>query len=269
MAKTRMLKHDLRTSEKVASWPIELRYFWVLLWGYVDDHGKGKDNPLLVKADCFPLDETITRATVDQWLWDLAEAGVIVRYSHGGDEYLAIKHWSEHQKPPHPTKDVLPAFSDPQSTARELHAPRMKDAGKTPAPFTNGLGRTGFEFGSGFVNESSPPAMVSTFHPVYNFDDFWAIWPRKEGKADALKAWNKAIGKHSQDAIVDAAREYAEHPDRPAKQFVPHGATWLNGERWNDGPPTAPEERSSKPTPEQRAYQTMSLAMDIDMKEIE
>jgi hypothetical protein len=60
MAKTRMLKHDLRTSEKVATWPIEIRYFWVLLWGYVDDHGKGKDTPLLVKADCFPLDPNIT-----------------------------------------------------------------------------------------------------------------------------------------------------------------------------------------------------------------
>jgi hypothetical protein len=65
MAKTRMLKPDLRTSEKVASWPIEVRYFWVLLWGYVDDHGKGKDNPLLVKADCFPLDPDITGETVD------------------------------------------------------------------------------------------------------------------------------------------------------------------------------------------------------------
>ena len=51
MAKSRMVSADIRTDEEVNSWPIELRYFWVMLWGYVDDFGRGRYNPRLVKAD--------------------------------------------------------------------------------------------------------------------------------------------------------------------------------------------------------------------------
>jgi hypothetical protein len=89
--------------------------------------------------------------------------------------------------------------------------------------------------------EHAPTAQVTVKTAVYSFDNFWTIWPRSEGKADALKAWTKAVRKTSDEVIYAAARAYANHPNRPAKQFVPHGATWLNGERWNDGEPTATE----------------------------
>lgn len=77
------------------------------------------------------------------------------------------------------------------------------------------------------------------------FDAFWSLWPRKEGKADAVKAWAKAVRKIDQTLLLELARQYVQHPNRPAKQFVPHGATWLNGERWNDGEPTAAEVKGS------------------------
>jgi len=259
MAKTRMMKHDLRTSEKVASWPIPIRYFWTLLWGYVDDHGKAKDNPLLVKADCFPLDPDITAETIDEWLWHLTDAHVVVRYTVEGTDYLAVINWGEHQKPPHPTKDVLPAFDDPRATRRDLHASRMKDAGEPSAPFTHGLGWVGSGFDLGFGSESSPPAMVPAIHPYRTFDDFWAIWPRKVGKGEAKKAWDKAALKKSPDELFAAALAYAEHKHRPAKQFVPHPATWLNGERWDDELPEPPEAEKRTQSPGDRAMQTVNL----------
>ena len=40
MARIRSVKPALRTSRVVASWPWPVRYFWVLLWGYLDDHGR-------------------------------------------------------------------------------------------------------------------------------------------------------------------------------------------------------------------------------------
>jgi len=172
MAKTRMLKNDLRTSEKVASWPVELRYFWVLLWGYVDDHGKGRDNPLLVKADCFPLDPDITHDTVNGWLWDLVAAGVIVRYTVDGHEYFQIVNWKEHQKPPHPTDDVIPSFDAPAAVRRALHEDFMKDAGSPPrnagAPHEDftpvfGLGRGWVEGGD--ANASKEPPLFCSAHP--------------------------------------------------------------------------------------------------------
>jgi hypothetical protein len=161
MAKTRMLKPDLRTSEKVASWPIEIRYFWVLLWGHVDDHGKAKDNPLLVKADCFPLDAQITGEVIDRWLWGLVSADVIVRYTVDGLELFQIKNWKEHQRPQHPTADNLPSFDNARARIRKLHAPLMHDAGGTLELLIPELSRDELGLGS--------PAVPSPFcisHPA-------------------------------------------------------------------------------------------------------
>lgn len=264
MAKTRMIKHDLRTSEKVASWPFEIRYFWVLLWGYVDDHGKGKDNPLLVKSDCLPLDPDVTAEQVDGWLWHLEAAGVIVRYTVEMTQYLAIVNWPEHQKPPHPTKDVLPAATDPRAVRRELHASRMNNAGEPSEDFTHELGWVESGFGSEVEKSAHLPAGVT-------FDDFWNIWPRKDKRKDAETAWNSAKRRAAPEVIVRVAAEYAAHPYRPAKQFVPYGATWLRGDCWKDPMPEAPEaiRRVGKQTPTERAMTTLSLATDIEMAGIE
>lgn len=260
MAKTRMIKHDLRTSEKVASWPFEIRYFWVLLWGYVDDHGKGKDNPLLVKSDCLPLDPEVTAEQVDGWLWHLQSEGVIARYMVDGAQYLAIVNWPEHQKPPHPTKDVLPAPTDPRATRRELHASRMKDAGDPTEDFTHELNWVGSGFGFEVEESAHLTAGVT-------FDDFWAVWPRKDKKKDAETAWRSAIRRSSAERIVEVATEYANHPNRPPKQFVPYGATWLRGDCWKDPMPEPPEadSRGGRPTPTERAMTTLTLATDIEM----
>lgn len=165
MAKTRMLKTDLRTSEKVASWPIELRYFWVLLWGYVDDHGKGRDNPLLVKADCFPLDPDITGEVIDGWLWSLVEAGVIVRYSLNDTDYVKVIHWSEHQKPQHPTPDVLPNPESAGAVLRRLHAPLMKSSGEVHEERTPELGLSRGELRRGDASSASEPPLFCSIHP--------------------------------------------------------------------------------------------------------
>jgi hypothetical protein len=68
------------------------------------------------------------------------------------------------------------------------------------------------------------------------FDEFWQLWPRREGKATAVKAWQKATKKISESDLVEKARAYVTSPTLPQAQFVPHAATWLNGERYNDEP---------------------------------
>ena len=72
------------------------------------------------------------------------------------------------------------------------------------------------------------------------FGEFWAIWPRHEARASALKAWVKALKKVDAETILEGARRLAESPHRPEKRFIPHGATWLNAERWTDPEPVAP-----------------------------
>jgi hypothetical protein len=75
-------------------------------------------------------------------------------------------------------------------------------------------------------NTSSPTVLM--------FDDFWNVWPRKEGKANALKAYQKAVKKISEPDLLAKVVLYVNSPNRPDVKFVPHAATWLNGERWLD-----------------------------------
>lgn len=108
MARIRSIKPEIRISEKVNSWPVELRYFWIMLWGYVDDHGRGRDNSKLIVADTYPLDDSVSAEDVSRWLEILASAKVIQRYTIDGKRYLSITNWSEHQRPSHPARSVIP-----------------------------------------------------------------------------------------------------------------------------------------------------------------
>lgn len=66
------------------------------------------------------------------------------------------------------------------------------------------------------------------------FARFWQAYPRKVGKADARKAFDKACHKLAPEEITGALERAKAAWTDP--QFIPHPATWLNGERWEDEP---------------------------------
>jgi uncharacterized protein YdaU (DUF1376 family) len=68
---------------------------------------------------------------------------------------------------------------------------------------------------------------------IDRFNVFWKQYPRKVAKPNALKAWNKikpddVVFKKMLDAINQQGLSSKEI------QFVPHPATWLNAQRWED-----------------------------------
>ena len=69
------------------------------------------------------------------------------------------------------------------------------------------------------------------------FDVFWAAYPRRVAKGAARKAWGKAVKKTEADAIMSALekqRSLGAFNVEPC--YIPHPATWLNQERWDDEP---------------------------------
>lgn len=114
MARIRSVKPSLRTSETVAAWPFEVRYAWVLLWGYLDDVGRGLDIPKTIAGDLFPLDDKVTAATVDRWLTVMSTArsddkdAPLCRYEANGRRYIHSVYWSEHQRPNRPLASQHP-----------------------------------------------------------------------------------------------------------------------------------------------------------------
>ena len=68
---------------------------------------------------------------------------------------------------------------------------------------------------------------------IDRFDTFWKHYPRKVAKPNALKAWLKI---QPDDALTKQiiAAVNAQGLCNKEIQFVPHPASWLNANRWED-----------------------------------
>lgn len=69
------------------------------------------------------------------------------------------------------------------------------------------------------------------------FDEFWAVFPLRRGKAPAEKAWSKAVRSTDPETIISGAARYRDElaslPDPPKTKW-PQG--WLTDRRWEDEP---------------------------------
>jgi len=72
---------------------------------------------------------------------------------------------------------------------------------------------------------------------IKTFDDFWACYPRRTHKAQARKAWAKLNPDYpTMYTIFKNLESRASTGEWSNKQFIPHAATYLNNERWEDEP---------------------------------
>ncbi len=76
-----------------------------------------------------------------------------------------------------------------------------------------------------------------------NFLSFWKVYPNKVAKKKTYEAWQKLEKREDMQVLLptllDAIekQKQAKTRDRANGEFVPewpHGATWLNGQRWED-----------------------------------
>ena len=70
-----------------------------------------------------------------------------------------------------------------------------------------------------------------------DFQEFWNVWPKRCAKADARKAWAQTKDIRPDltnllNAVKAACKTEAWMKD--GGKYIPHPATWLRGERWDD-----------------------------------
>jgi hypothetical protein len=86
-----------------------------------------------------------------------------------------------------------------------------------------------------------------TTHVPTAFDGFWKRYPRKVGKADAARAFTRALRRvESPDVILKALDRLIPAWARGDPKFIPHPSTWLNRDGWDDDPPPSdlPKDRN-------------------------
>lgn len=67
------------------------------------------------------------------------------------------------------------------------------------------------------------------------FETFWAAFPRKEAKKDAMKAWAQMTAEQKFAAVqsIPIHVQFWTLSGR-SRNYIPMPATWLRGERWTD-----------------------------------
>lgn len=113
-----------------------------------------------------------------------------------------------------------PLPSDPKQIVPPVAAPPRKKPGKTDEPAA--------------------------------FADFWQAWPKKEARADAVKAFAKLAPDDQALAASRADTWLAARPDLldPARyRFIPHATSWLNQARWTDAAPALASTTNASPNP--------------------
>lgn len=103
----------------------------------------------------------------------------------------------------------------------------------SPPSKEGGLGEGLTEASSAEIALIEPETVGPTVEDFFN--QFWEHWPKKMKKPDALKAFKRAVKEKraTPERIVQAAEIYSRSR-LPEKRFIPHPATWLNNDQWND-----------------------------------
>lgn len=81
------------------------------------------------------------------------------------------------------------------------------------------------------------------------FESFWAAYPKRVSKSNAVKAFAKIKPDDDLLAVMISAVEKQKQSDQWQKdngQYIPHPATWLNQRRWEDDMTVQQTEKSQE-----------------------
>lgn len=250
MARIRTIKPDAFKSDSLSSIPRGARWTFSGLWTYFDDDGRGRADPRLIAAELYPVDDETTVDDVADDLDALEGIGAVCRYVVAGKRYIHAPNW-HHQVINRPTESKLPPcpkcdgsviphgeLSEPSPPEKEKEV--EKEQGK----------------GSGTGNRETPAKADD------EFDRFWAAYPKRVGKGQARKAWDKAKKKASPIHITAAAADYCawHEAEETDPKFIRNPATWLNGENWTD-------ERPARKPPKTNVGKHLELVQQMAAKQ--
>ena len=135
MARSRILKPEFWSDEKLALVPREARLTFAGLWTCSDDYGVTKGHPAWLKSQIFPYDVDLPLEEFGVWLADLERIGVIDPFTANWETFFYIRNFSDHQRVDRPSKmrnppspaDLLASHSLP---SRESAAMKQKQKQK-------------------------------------------------------------------------------------------------------------------------------------------
>ncbi len=258
MPRIRYIKPEFFSDENIAELPMAARLLFQGLWCLADRAGRLEDRPKYIKAMVFPYDDIDAEAMLT--LLNSGSKRFIRRYQADDKRFIQIINFEKHQKPHHTEKaSDLPAPPIETEAPCSLTVNPPLPDGKTPALMGKGMGmEKGSKLSSSaYAADAHLPVSGKPLPDQQNlkntypqdFDTFWQAYPRKVGKAAALKRW-KTHNPPLTEVLkaLEVQRGCAQWQDI---SLIPHPETWINKRRWEDDPAAyAP----AKPVTDNHAY---------------
>ncbi|MEU9880316.1 hypothetical protein [Streptomyces phaeochromogenes] len=142
MARIRTIKPEAFVSESLAAVSLTAERTFFGLLTQVDDQGRHRDHAAIIAGQLWVLRPDHTPSDVETDLAQLADAGLICRYTGPDDKrYLHVVTWHQHQKINRPSMSRLPdcPCHNGQSSTRPIVAAPATEADVTePAPSPHG-----------------------------------------------------------------------------------------------------------------------------------
>lgn len=225
MAKIRGIKPDLWTDVELVEASAFARLLFIGMWNFACDNGHLQDKSRQIKMRILPTDDVNCADLLDE----LRGLGLIER----GDGWITIPNLRRHQRVDvryFTTCDKPGCVDPPEKVAkresRRVPAGHPSSAQRVPTVVTSSAHGDGDGDGDGDKTHGDSDL----------FEEWWKHYPRKAGKGQARRAHKTALTKTDQHTLLAAADRVADHHKRAGTEtrFIPHPATWLNGERWAD-----------------------------------
>jgi hypothetical protein len=143
MPRIRTLKPEAPQHRKVGRLSIWARWLWVTMLTQADDDGRLPADPGQLRLLAFGYDEDVTVAKVADWLAEIAQTGLIVRYDVRKVPYAHFPSWHDHQRIDRPTRSKWPPPPELRSTKprRPLADPSTMPRGGSEGSEGSRIGR--------------------------------------------------------------------------------------------------------------------------------
>lgn len=211
MARIRSIHYNACKSEKLQAASAEAeRCYWRLL-PHCDDEGRAEDDARNLRSLMFPIAEPpLPAETVDAWLWELHELGLLIRYEVDGKRYLQVTRWHDFQKPQHAKDSILP---EPSVPLTKPHEPSPESA---PVVVVGGGEVVGVGDGEGARSLALVVAQAPPMPPIVAV---FAAWKETTGHTRAILTPDRsrvikkalALGYDVND-LIDAVRGWRHDP---------------------------------------------------------
>ena len=183
----------------------------------------------------------------------------IQMYDIDGQSYLQIVRWNEHQKPHHTEAEskIPPA---PPLKGIEKGSIEVKIKGKQDEASTKL---------SNVHKTVRQPLKSTELYKCNHFQQFWALYPKKEGKGKAWEEWLKILPPPSEKMVTQAQKvidilKTTDQWQKEGGQFIPLPSTFLHQRRWEDEP--SGKQNAQKKAPQflsEKGQRTLDNVKDV------